>query len=364
MTSFVENMMPCEADELRSAHEQTMEKCLETFKEETRFFSIDSVAPHLQELTGKTDNLLLRWLQTNKQRTEESCKALIKELEKTILDPVLSRLVGPDGSQMDFNELVEAYKLIEQRYKDEGRGDLETKALAFVDMNSRLNDEMTRNWDILKKLKNYDALLAKEKTQKAKMEQEKERAKEEMKRLEKEQRDRQKERDMFYKKQEEDKIRMQEMYTKSLEDQKEQMRNMIEANFEAQKKEREDALAHQKTIMDDYANMVKKNFEQRDQEIKLLREQMSEKEAQAKKDLDNMSRKHQEEKEKYKKEAKKDLEATIKKLNADNKAENETMQNRLKKEMKQEQIDKVKKASFLKRGKFWLSGNPDHLDLK
>uniref|UniRef100_A0A913Y8Q7 Guanylate-binding protein/Atlastin C-terminal domain-containing protein n=1 Tax=Exaiptasia diaphana TaxID=2652724 RepID=A0A913Y8Q7_EXADI len=166
MTSFVENMMPCEADELRSAHEETMEKCLETFKKETRFFSIDSVAPHLQELTGKTDILLLKWLQTNKQRTEESCKALIKELEKTILDPVLSRLVGPDGSQMDFNELVEAYKLIEQRYKDEGRGDLETKALAFVDMNSRLNDEMTRNWDILKKLKNYDALLAKEKTQK------------------------------------------------------------------------------------------------------------------------------------------------------------------------------------------------------
>ncbi|KXJ06495.1 hypothetical protein AC249_AIPGENE8726 [Exaiptasia diaphana] len=242
MTSFVEKEIPCEADLLRSAHDNAMEKCLKMFHDETFSFSTKSVDKYLKKLTDKTNFTFSSWLEKNNIETETFCTQLIKELKRTILDPVLARLRSQEGSKMQF-------------------GDIE------------LQKEMEQNIEVLQQMKDYDESLAKEKAAKAALEERRQKIEEEKARFEEEMKNKEREMEVLRQKQQEEKARLQELFEKNLKDQREQVANMMEANFEEQRKDREAALARQKTI-EDMFDMMKSSLESRDRKIQLEREQM------------------------------------------------------------------------------------------
>lgn len=73
-----------------------------------------------------------KWIQQNIRETEACCVQLLKELKKSILDPVLKRLRGPEGSKMQFSDVVSAYNQIQDSYTAKARGAKDVQATVFM----------------------------------------------------------------------------------------------------------------------------------------------------------------------------------------------------------------------------------------
>ena len=56
------------------------------------------------------------------QFTREACDALLRQLKKQHLDPILDRLQGKEGAKVMFDDIVAGYKRIEQDYKARATG--------------------------------------------------------------------------------------------------------------------------------------------------------------------------------------------------------------------------------------------------
>ncbi|KXJ09693.1 guanylate-binding protein 6 [Exaiptasia diaphana] len=161
MMSLVEKKIPCEADLLRSAHDNAMEKCLEMFRNETFSFSIKTVDKYLKELEDRTESILSSWLERNSRETETFCTQLIKELKRTILDPVLARLHSQEGSKMQRSDIVDAYHEVEQKYSSNARGAKDVKTSVFMNFHPELKKEKKQSIELLQQLKYYEESLAK-----------------------------------------------------------------------------------------------------------------------------------------------------------------------------------------------------------
>ena len=63
------------------------------------------------------DREYVTWQTENDQFTREACDALLKQLKKQHLDPILDQLHGKEGAKVMFDDIVAGYKKIEQDYK-------------------------------------------------------------------------------------------------------------------------------------------------------------------------------------------------------------------------------------------------------
>ncbi|XP_031568053.1 LOW QUALITY PROTEIN: guanylate-binding protein 4-like [Actinia tenebrosa] len=273
MTSQMKEKIPCEADVIRAAHLKAMDAGFETFRKETFNLSIKSVDKYLNELREKADVILSEWIEQNTRETEACCNQLLKELKQSMLDPVLKRLRGPEASKMQFSDIVSAYNQIQESYAAKARGAKDVQATVFMNFHPELKSEMEKNIDILQRMKDFDASLAREKAEKSALEEQRLKQKEDVARLEKEKQVKEKELVLLQKKQEEERIRLEQMFEKKLKEHKEQMDNMLQANFEVREQERKDALARQKP-MEDMLEVLKEKVETRDGMINMLREEI------------------------------------------------------------------------------------------
>ncbi|KXJ07327.1 Guanylate-binding protein 4 [Exaiptasia diaphana] len=143
----------------------------------------------------KTNSIFSSWLEKNNIETETFCTQLIKKLKSNILDPVLARLRSPEGSTMQFGDIVTAYNKIQQKYSRNARGAKDVQTSVFMNFHPELQKEMKQNIDLLQKMKDYDMSQAKEKAAKAALEERRQKIEEEKARIEKEKR--KKEREVF-----------------------------------------------------------------------------------------------------------------------------------------------------------------------
>ncbi|XP_031575015.1 guanylate-binding protein 2-like [Actinia tenebrosa] len=273
MTSQMKEKIPCEADVIRAAHLKAMDAGFETFRKETFTLSIKSVDKYLKELKEKADVILSKWIEQNTSETEACCIQLLKELKQSMLDPVLKRLRGPEASKMQFSDIVSAYNQIQESYAAKARGAKDVQATVFMNFHPELQRDMEQNIDILQKMKDYNESLAKEKAEKAELEEQRLKSEEDKARMEEEKEIKQREMVLLQEKQDEEKIRLQQMFEKNMQDQREQLTNMMEANFKEQQQVREAALARQKT-MEDMVDVLKQSLDRRDQEISTLGKQI------------------------------------------------------------------------------------------
>ena len=63
------------------------------------------------------DREYVTWQTENVQFTREACDALLRQLKKQHLDPILDQLQGKEGAKVMFDDIVAGYKKIEQDYK-------------------------------------------------------------------------------------------------------------------------------------------------------------------------------------------------------------------------------------------------------
>ena len=60
------------------------------------------------------DREYVKWQTENVQFTREACDALLKQLKKQHLVPILDQLQGKEGAKVMFDDIVAGYKKIEQ----------------------------------------------------------------------------------------------------------------------------------------------------------------------------------------------------------------------------------------------------------
>ena len=73
------------------------------------------------------------WQTENDQFTREACDALLKQLKKQHLDPILDQLHGKEGAKVMFDDIVAGYKKIEQDYKARATGAKQVCAAVFFE---------------------------------------------------------------------------------------------------------------------------------------------------------------------------------------------------------------------------------------
>ena len=80
-----------------------------------------------------TDKLHKQWMEENRRLTKDMCEQLLFDLKKEILDPVLAQLTSAQASSLTFESIVQAYDLIESKYKKHARGAEDVCASVFAD---------------------------------------------------------------------------------------------------------------------------------------------------------------------------------------------------------------------------------------
>ena len=79
------------------------------------------------------DREYVTWQTENDQFTREACDALLKQLKKQHLDPILDQLHGKEGAKVMFDDIVAGYKKIEQDYKARATGAKQVCAAVFFE---------------------------------------------------------------------------------------------------------------------------------------------------------------------------------------------------------------------------------------
>ena len=76
---------------------------------------------------------LQSWLRENESLTRQACDALLKELKKEHLDPVLERLHGQGGAEVSFDDIIQGYERIKQGYEAGASGAKDVCATMFFE---------------------------------------------------------------------------------------------------------------------------------------------------------------------------------------------------------------------------------------
>ncbi|XP_031575013.1 guanylate-binding protein 4-like [Actinia tenebrosa] len=248
MTSQMKDKIPCEAEAIRESHENAVDVGLVTFRRETFDLSTKHVDEYLTEFRNKTKTILEDWIQENRRHTQVYCSNLLKKLKEQILNPVLAQLCGSGAAKMEFKDLVEAYDKIEERYKMDGRGAKDVQANILMKFIPELRDEMQQHAEVLKRMKDYDEEIEREKTNKIVAEEQQRRFEELMAELEEERQNMEKQVELLREKQKEEIVRIQQIAMKNAKERQEQMDNMLQANFQQRIKDRQEAIRQQKKL--------------------------------------------------------------------------------------------------------------------
>ena len=79
------------------------------------------------------DEALQSWLRENESLTRQACDALLKELKKEHLDPVLDRLLGQGGAEVSFDDIIQGYERIKQSFDARAPGAKDVCAAMFYE---------------------------------------------------------------------------------------------------------------------------------------------------------------------------------------------------------------------------------------
>ena len=79
------------------------------------------------------DEALQSWLLENETLTRRACDALLKNLKKEHLDPVLHRLHGQGGAEVSFDDIIQGYERIKQDFEARATGAKDVCAAMFYD---------------------------------------------------------------------------------------------------------------------------------------------------------------------------------------------------------------------------------------
>ncbi|PFX12761.1 Guanylate-binding protein 6 [Stylophora pistillata] len=219
MHSKLSNQVPCDSEDIRKYHETALDQAIGQLEVETIGISSVTIERYLNELMSLAERDYFKGQTENDQFTREACNALLKQLKKQHLDPILAQLHGKEGAKVTFDDILAGYNKIEQDYEDRATGAKKKlcccvlripsgknafylklkvrpemrKMNEFEASSSELMTEMQQYLGVLKQLKDFDENLSREIAAKAYQQQEKIKLEEEYERLQQENRQRQKE---------------------------------------------------------------------------------------------------------------------------------------------------------------------------
>ncbi|CAH3030957.1 unnamed protein product [Pocillopora meandrina] len=273
VVSKLSNQLPCDSEEIRKCHETAFDQAIDEFQAETIGISSITTERYLNELASFADREYATWQTENDRFTREACDALLKQLKKQHLDPILDQLHGKEGAKVMFDDIVAGYKKIEQDYKARATGAKRVCAAVFFEFHPELMREMQQYLGVLKQLKDFDENLSREIAAKAYQEQEKIKLEEEYERLQQENRQRHKEMEMLQAKQEQEKKRLREKMEAEAAAQRRQIENMVKARMMEAEKHRRNFMQEKQVLSQRLAQMQKSN-ESMEKTVESLRQQL------------------------------------------------------------------------------------------
>lgn len=90
------------------------------------------------------DEELRSWLLANEGLTRKDCDALLKDLKKEHLDPVLERLYRQGKAEVSFHDIIQGYERIKQGYEARATGAEDVCATIFFEFH--LVNEIFNTW--------------------------------------------------------------------------------------------------------------------------------------------------------------------------------------------------------------------------
>lgn len=269
MASRVKNKIPCDADMLRLANEEVMQKCVQNFLTKTASLSTNSIKEFQEDLQVKASSIFEEYIRQNKEQTTAGCRDLLKNLKKEKWQPILIRLRGPSASKMEFKEVVEAYDAVKNEYQSKAKGAKNMIQDVFMEFLPEFKKEMEQNHDILKLMKGYDADIKNQKAMNAAIEKVQKENEERIAMMEDQMRAKQRQLADLTNKIKEDQIKLQEELAKKELENKNQMKNMVAAHQD-QMRESRDRFQKQQENLETRLQGMEKALRDKDQEIKIL----------------------------------------------------------------------------------------------
>ena len=94
--------------------------------------------------TSCRDDELTSWLRKNESLTRKACDALLKDLKKERLDPVVERLQGQGDAEVSFDDIIQGYERIKQGYEARATGAKDACATMFFEFH--MVNEIFNTW--------------------------------------------------------------------------------------------------------------------------------------------------------------------------------------------------------------------------
>ncbi|CAH3030960.1 unnamed protein product, partial [Pocillopora meandrina] len=260
VVSKLSNQLPCDSEDIRKCHETAFDQAIGEFQAETIGISSITTERSISFFIisqSFADREYVTWQTENDQFTREACDALLKQLKKQHLDPILDQLHGKEGAKVMFDDIVAGYKKIEQDYKARATGAKQVCAAVFSEFHPELMTEMQQYLGVLKQSKDFDE--NREIAAKAYQEQEKIKLEKEYELLQQENLQRHKEMEMLQAKQEEEKKRLREQMEAETAVQRQQMENMVKARMMEVEKHRRNFMQENQVLSQRLAQMQKSN---------------------------------------------------------------------------------------------------------
>ncbi|KAJ7315665.1 hypothetical protein OS493_038377 [Desmophyllum pertusum] len=178
--------LPCDGDKILESHESAISQSMDIFDKETVGLASDNTKQDKEGMMNTGREKLADWKLKNDRLTKERCEKLLEELRRKHLDPVLKKVRGPNGTSVSYPDIDEGCAKIENEYKNHALGAKSVHAQVLLEFHERLKVEQDQYKDILKKLKDYDENLLKQRRENADKDKATERLKERNAYLEKE----------------------------------------------------------------------------------------------------------------------------------------------------------------------------------
>ncbi|XP_067054290.1 guanylate-binding protein 2-like [Acropora muricata] len=261
MAAELSGKLPCDNDVIREKHEVALQKGIALLDKETFGIAATTTEKYLKEIMTSCDEALQSWLLENGSSTRQSCDALLKDLKKEHLDPVLDRLHGQGGVEVSFGEIIRGFESITQGFRARATGAKDVCAAMFYDFHPTLLKEMQGNLKFLTQLKDFDERKSQEIAAHAYQQQEIMKLKEQHAQLLQENRERRMEMEKQQRRFNEEKERLQKKMAVDAKAHQEQMTNMTMASMQKAEQDRRAMMQENQATKARFEEMQRRNEE-------------------------------------------------------------------------------------------------------
>jgi len=177
--------LPCDGDKILASHQSATDESMTIFREGTFGITTEHTRMDLEELMNDELKKLSEWKANNDRLTKLACEKLLEELKQKHVDPVLRKLRGTDRTSWSFKGIDNGISRIEKEYRNRAVGASKVRAEVFHEFHKRLCAEVDQYKDILKKFKDYDEDILKQRMRYAEKDREAEKLRENNRYMEK-----------------------------------------------------------------------------------------------------------------------------------------------------------------------------------